>query len=369
MRLGRNESKRLAALGAVIIAVFGGFDPSISAQEAIVIDDSDPCTTCSIELQKIATLGRPDDLIQPLYGARVAHDSKGQFYLSSTTRPGVIAAYDDRGTFIRAIGRLGQGPGEFGRRITHLLVGGDDAVHVFERQRHTVLESGTYEVRSLSNLPAAPGASVLAATEGLLVQMRLGADTGFALVHHLGASGVLLRSFVIVPSLDDPWERYRRLGHATGRSVWVAPVNRYRLELWSWSGDKLRALERQTAFFQPWSRYDAAEPYRKPPRPQMGSIHQSGDVLWVIVWIADAAWEPFSGLVGEVGVSNVGDVSRFWDTRIEAIDVRSNTLISSRTISARLSQFEGPEGLVHTYNEDVEGNVSVDIWKPVLVER
>src|SRR5205085_2595285 len=68
----------------------------------------------------------------------IAGDSSGGFYVVDS-KDGVLKAFDRTGSFIRAIGRRGAGPGEY-EMIRNLMVAPDGSLHVLDGVlgRHTV---------------------------------------------------------------------------------------------------------------------------------------------------------------------------------------------------------------------------------------
>ena len=354
-------SFQAASLGiAVLIA-----SAQTSQQSSSPITSEVSCPTCAIDLELVASLGRPEDPVLPLPTARIARDSFGRFYAAPTFDRGKIAVYDASGTFLEAIGREGQGPGEF-RQITSLVVDSEDALHVFERSRHTILSADTHELRLVHTLQGNPG-SIIEVSSGQLVVQQLAAAPGSPLIAVVDAEGDVITSFLPIGDTSDRWDRVRVLGRSTGDRVWVAPKNEFRIELWSLNGVRLLVLERDADFFEPWRGYDRLEPARKPPRPRVHSVHQdAAGRVWVMIAVAAEDWAPAPAAAeGPVTGQSTRARLQLWDTIIEVLDPSRGTVLARRRVSGLLPTFKGASGLIHTVRASADVDV-IDVWQPRL---
>lgn len=93
----------------LLVSVVGALPAQ--AQEVVHVAPEPSCDGCSIKVEHLATLGRTEDPVSPLWYARVAVDTSGNFFVGPTTSPGEIAVYSPSGELLRTIGREGEGPG------------------------------------------------------------------------------------------------------------------------------------------------------------------------------------------------------------------------------------------------------------------
>jgi hypothetical protein len=316
--------------------------------------------TTRVRLDPITTLGADPDGPALSRLSSIAMDGDGFFYVASTYVPGEIAIFHESGAYHRSFGRLGQGPGEFSRRLVRVLTGPGDSVHVIDGIRHTVLAPRAESAVRLHQLPFRP-LNLAISNKGRLVAGHPSPDSR-ELVHILSPGGTVERSFVRSPSYDPrfPYSGIRTLSNAGGGRFWVGHSTRYELELWSLEAGLLRRITRDPDWFQPW----AGRSQDVGSRPRLTAHLAYDGVLWTIIRVPDP--DHRAPVAGQP-VEDV-DMNQVEDTVIEAIDERCGKLIGSVRIDAAVAGFLGERPIVFTRREDEHGVVLIDVFR-LSIER
>lgn len=164
------------------------------------------CDGCSIRLDPLLTIGYGADEYGGVTRGYLVKDSRGRYYHTGLYTPWAVLVFDSSGVFLKAIGREGDGPGEF-RNIYRAAIGPNDSLYVYDQNRRdiTVLDSDYRYARTIpigehvSQMSIGPSGSIL-------VNGDFRTCSGFAYpFHHLDSSGAI-RSF-----------GKERLGDRTGR--------------------------------------------------------------------------------------------------------------------------------------------------------
>lgn len=360
----------LAGLG-IPLAADGGV-----AQERVVVTSEAACTTCRIEMQRIATVGEREDPGGVGPSQVLARDSRGRFFHSHRGSPGQLLVFGPDGHFLRAIGRRGDGPGEF-RAISRVIVGRGDTLFVFDgaARRLTVLSPALELVRTQRMPVSAGSASTLIRPNGEIVvsaDVRSPDRVGYPL-HLVDGEGSIVRSFGAVRPVLRPgvaYSMYRALAWDRSGDVWAAQKNRYLVELWDLSGQLHRVLERDARWFRPWETDPPISPDHAPdPRLQAIEIDSAGR-LWILAMVADPHYR--DALIRRDGPRGpryeFTEQDRVFDSIIEVIDPVSGRLLSSLRVPQVLHNFAGP-GLVFGSREDADGMPFLDVWRVHLQQR
>jgi hypothetical protein len=153
--------------------------------------------------------------------------------------------------------------------------------------------------------------------------------------------------------------------------VWAAPVTRYVLELWTFSGRKVRELERNVSWFKPHKQLGLnRDKPNAAPNPGIVDLRMdSAGRLWVIVHVADEKWT--SGLGNVRGMYNrqvrgIADTDNYWDSIIEVIDPVAGTLVASQRFDQAL-HWISESAYASTYRQSAEGVPFVDVFRVSLV--
>ena len=340
----------------------------VSAQQKTVVRGPPACSQCQIRLDHSVTLdgNRSAEVGEPLTLARM---SDGRLLLNTMAGKPWIAVFDSTGKHIQTIGRGGGGPGEF-QTIGRFKITGKDTLRIFDisAQRMTVLTSTFALVQTLPvDIMTTGDVEVLA--DGRIVAAQYARSAGLPL-HVIGKDGKIERSFGAGnPGYrrEDAHLMWRWIAPAGNDGVWAAHPTKYVLELWAFSGQKIREIERNVSWFRP---HDGSldKPNAPPNSVIMDLRMDSTGKLWVIAHVADENWT--SGLGNVRGLYNrqvrgVADANKYWDSIIEVIDPVAGTLVASQRFDQTL-RWIGESAYASAYREDASGVPFVDVFRVSL---
>jgi hypothetical protein len=91
------------------------------------------------------------------------------------------------------------------------------------------------------------------------------------------------------------------------------------------------------------------------------AIRQDGELLWIMVTVADPQWEEAVIRTGE-RTFDITDYNNYHDTMIEVIDLSRNQVVVTKRFDESFMGFVG-NGLVYGTTQDSVGTPSVPIWR------
>ncbi len=190
---------RIRSCRTVFMAIMTLLAPALLlAQDPVVkrTKYSVECPTCRVDLTKIATLGKRSDPSTISIYSGLARDSKGRFFAFSDERQ--LLVFDSVGNFLKAIGRKGDGPGEFAGKSKFpplFAVGRGDSIFVVDPPRISVFSSALIFARTI-DVSVSPQLSFFPLRDGhilLAAESRLPNNIGRG-IHVLGGDGNIMRS-------------------------------------------------------------------------------------------------------------------------------------------------------------------------------
>lgn len=273
------------------------------------------------------------------------------------------------GRLLRILGRKGDGPGEF-RLSETVLIGESDSVLIFDglARRVTLLSPSLQVVRTSQSIRVEQ--AVRLSNGRIVAEARLPTPNAFGFpLHALDPAGAVITSFgadrAATVQMNPGISSYRRIARATSESVWSAYIDRYEIEEWSWSGQRLRLVVRGA----PWFDKRDAEPDGPPdvtkPKPSIRSLHATHDGrLWVLASVARNDWKRHQPeVVNSVRLSLLpSNQDRYTDSVLELLDPRDGTINVTARFRLALSGFVGPE-TVYAHRESAEGDEVVEIFR------
>jgi len=340
-------------------------------------NDTQPCRTppCQVVLTHLAVLSdSADPGTLPDYNLFVERFSTGHLLVAAATRDRVIV-YDEAGNYIRSVGRVGDGPGEYSR-ITSVIVGPGDSVFIHDAMagRVTVLGPDLEYARAILGLMYAPDL-VLAQGQMLIAQqMTSRGESGYPL-HLAGPSGALLRSFGADPPehrRDIRWLSTRIAAPTPDGSVWVAAPGLYELQKWDPdTGRQTATVTIESDWF-----VGAPAPHADPMRPPQAFISKlwvdPQGLVWVVFQDTDSNWRPpapDSAYMERPFVSEEYDI--LYDWIIEVVEPESGQVLAHRRFDRAL--WVNPRsGLVATKRPlDVResADVQYDVWQATITPQ
>lgn len=334
-----------------------------SGQDTTFIADAPACSSCSLELEHLASISSSDEV--HVYSTGLFVETPSHYVLSHTYEQETLHLFDKDGDFVRSVGRAGDGPGEY-RRIWGLDVA-SDSLFVFDGglRRLTVLD-GDYEVVASEDFPPimlfrngfwrfADGDIVLNG----MVQTR--DRIGFPL--HLARVGAgLQRSFgTDTPSFDGSQRPHlRKVTRAGQGGIWSVQGFSYTIERWDQNGDRTAVLHRRAPWFER-ERYDPED------RPEehgweavdayarvMDVVEDDAGMLRVLLQVPDPDADPAMA-------EQVGGIFPLYDSVIEIIDPVEGEVISRTKVDAFLGSFLGPDKVTSVADDDLTGRM--EVWR------
>jgi hypothetical protein len=358
----------VALVPLVALAVHGQPAP-------IVVPSAPTCAACTIQLRKVATVGKPDDpeLLVPY--TELGRGPGGSF-IATIIRPSPrVLLFDSAGRFVRQLGRQGQGPGEFSGWANFLGTGrGDSAYFVDQGRRYSAFTPSLVFVRMipysgppvLGPLPLPNGTFVGTVRPGVSASpsgpIRQPYTNPAVLI---SAEGEIVRRFGTV----DPAEgqacvpcstRYASLTR-DGAGFWLVRRNTYDIRRFTLDGEERGALTvRDSPWMQPWTALPTA-PY--------AHVEQVSDGGGGRIWVVGRAPPP-----GETRFIRAGTAA--WDVRreqnlstvIEVIDVERGTLLVSRRFEREVYSFIDADHVIRQ-REAADGTFSFDVYRIELRQR
>jgi len=330
------------------------------------------CASCRIEIERVTTLGDEDGpgaFTERPYAIR--RDSRGRYYtIGQTGDDRVPAVYDAQGRFLRRLGRLGRGPGEY-LGADQMLIR-HDSLYVFDNgnARLTVLSPSYQPVRT-APIPRLTMAADFGAGDTLILNAQVNDRERVGLpFHRFDVVGNYHASF------GDPTKRVSprtpdtgyRLAAASGGGFWAAPAtNQYRIERWTMSGHKLMEVQRRVPWYEPYEKLWTTTP-TKPPAPQLYALWEDKEgLLWVICLVADLSWARHLGpprlVEGEMAYGAMYvDGSKIHDTMVEVFDMRTGVVLASQRLDVALDLAIG-DGLFSSVHLRDDGWPEVVVWR------
>ena len=277
-----NATMRLSALGTGVCLLLGAVAAPLGAQDpAQVVPDAVTCTTCSLDVSAVVELGDRDGPGIVGEQAVITRSDDGDYYLSSPVQLGRLLRFSADGVFQDAVGRTGEGPGEYiwpvlmrrsadtlsivdirASRLTTIRGGAIATTRLpFMFDDAAVLPDGRHVYNALSSEPDRIGHP-----------LHVYDEASRRITRSLGGEGVRVdRSDrrQMVPR--------RRVAVAADGNIWAAHENRYRIDKWSPDGDRIARIERDAPWFRPWEgRLETDTPHPSYAGPRDDSCRAGG---------------------------------------------------------------------------------------------
>lgn len=315
-----------------IVAACGGAAENASQSRSEITELRDAgCASCEIELHEVALLGhdadpasvRPDAMVRPCL---VARGDGGELLFSGPVGGGRIFRYDDQGRVAAVHGRVGQGPGEFGRNLMIWTTPG--RIHVVDNSniRRATLDADG-RVQFTHRMPArALSVAPLGDTRLAFHGRGLPAAASNPLFARVDSAGVVLTSWgeAITEgegSDTDQWV----VARSEGDGFWVANGWRYEVHQQDGAGRTQRTLVRDVPWFPKNQEYREDMYVRSAPPSWLTHVFQDDDgVLWTFSTVPDLQWEP-----AQPEPPTPAWATRNLDMMIEAIDPVSAEVLAS----------------------------------------
>ena len=363
------ERVRLRTFSVARCLVFGSLAAPLGAQDSVlVIPNAVACATCSLKISAIVELGDREGPGIVGEQAYIGRSDDGDYYVSSSLQPGRLLRFSPEGVFQDAIGRSGEGPGEY--ILPMLMAGSADNLTILDIRsfRLTTIRDGEVTTTKLPFM--SEDEAVLPDGRQVYSAIVYEPDRiGHPLHVYDPDSRRITRSFgdegVRVDRSDRSQTALTRfVAVATDGSIWAAHENRYRIDKWTQDGVRIARIERDASWFRHWVDWPGSA-YEVKPEPAIVGIRDWGDgLLMVVVRVADTAWRPMRPARIERGheLITAAQYEELYDTVIEILDTRSGTVVARAQVDARVWRLVGKDGF-YSYAEHSElGEAKHIVW-------
>lgn len=321
--------------------------PAGQEQPDAAVLELNPCTErCGMTLVPVAEFGEAAGAGMIEGGGEIEVDRSGRLYIAGLGGDHVLV-FDADGTFLRRIGRRGEGPGEL-MSLRAFAVVDDGTFVILDSGRGVILKfdwTGQLldEVRPQGWAPIGTGVELVSMGEARAVYQaafRGGDREGYPLHLINLESGAMEASFGSeTGEFDINRERDLAVVQARGPdgSIWMARNRAYRIELWEPENRLTLSMRRDVAWF-PDALVDLENAHGglpRAPEPVLFAVAADDSLLWVMIGRADERWAE----------AEADDYQMEYDTFIEVIDWKRGRVIASQRFDEVYSSLIAP-GLV-----------------------
>lgn len=292
------------------------------AQDSIDLTSIQPCSAseCELGLTEIARLGSMDGpgIVESDQNRVMSHPS-GRGFLLFQRGAGRLKWFDETGRHVADWGVEGEGPGEL-NAIGHARVSPPGHTVVLDggNGRWVTFDSAGAVVREVrGDDPLGPFQIVAGDTVWV-------ASTSSATVKVIGGSEVREIELPLPDGVSGRTASVSIGEIAAGRSLWIGRLGFGPLERWSSQG----RLEERITGPPPWLPEGTDE--NAPPTYLVAHAVDRARRLWTITMVPDARWRDVVGPGGRGGVGR-SDYARYWDARLDIVDLETMTHLGFRT--------------------------------------
>ncbi len=360
----------LGCAGAVVlvsVAPHAALAAPLQDGESVIVAGDQSYCECVVTVEHVVTLG---DLEGPgaLMGEvrTVRRDSHGVYYVLEW-REHQLYRFAPDGTALPTLVEEGEGPGEALGINTFDMVA-DSVIITDSRNGRMSVFAPDGQIARTVQFPGSVGDLAYVPSRGVVTNGRRRSRTSFGTpLHVFSLEAEYLASFGDELSEDEyrvlDWIRHVA---PTDSSVWTAHPNRYVLEEWSFSGRRLRGVERQVEWFLPRQEGPAFSGPDEPRAPAVTDVVVDGrGYLRTLLLRGGERWAellppPIPGRDGEMIYPATAGMGLF-ESVVEIIDP-AGQLVAKGVVQDELYGFVDPEH-AFSYAEDEHGNPTISIWR------
>lgn len=370
----QHRGSRIILLAVLMLCFLG---PSVLGAQVDTVLVSGSCSSCGINLERVAVLGGVDLPFELTIASQIAVTSDGRLIVGPTANEAELAVFDRAGRFDHTLGRSGDGPGEY-RQIRAVLASRADSVKVLEFAAVTTLRPDlTFADRDLLQAPLADGWTLSPSGELILLAVPVGQGKSRNQLHVVGANGAIVSSFAPAPREYDPRTDYpERLGAVASSfrygGIWLAKANRHEATLYVDEEPRQLLVRRGAGAFASWEGSTQGEGIVVPPRPAVEALTERSDgLLTLVTRVADASWE-FNrrNMLREAGPEGPNprtlDRQLLFDSVVEVLDPETGRMWGQATSDHYLRSVSGDGSLLYAPVVDVIGRVRLHIFRVQL---
>ena len=336
---------RFALAAAFLVALSGCAEevrePDSFFGDGCILDMEEALCEDCIEFAHVTRLGSdqlgPGFLFDTGTMENVVRDSLGNYWVG---QGGEIKIFDEGGAFLRAVGRRGDGPMEFGR-ATPMHMDASGRVHVFDTDnlRISVID-GAFTLVEEKRLPTSISAKApLNDGERYVVQASIEEPGREGMPLHIIDDSGILKSFGPRDERNDESPESSmstdlRLAAGADGSVFAARLVEYVIEAWSQEGVRLGALRGEPELNTRASLLQTPSPDNPPPSAVLQIRADSRGRLWVSLSILRSDW--LKTLIPDASDDGFvepafEDILGIYQGRLDVIDLATCTTVASKS--------------------------------------
>ena len=332
-----------------------------------ILESAATCGSC-ITVERVVALG---DTIEPGYidwSIYAAVDDLGNYWVGMP-RESVVKVWDAEGSFLRQVGRRGDGPMEF-RRPAPVGTDGEGRMRVVDlaNGRETVVNADFSYHSDRSLFPGFYQVAVpLGADRGYLVNTSRTTAGSEGVPLHIVEGLDILHSFDQMEGIEGPGFAPRVLAVDREARIYSArEVGDYLIRVWSESGARILGLRGPRLNEREASR--GAWSPDNPPYSRIFAMQVDGEHrLWVLAHVRRDDWVDHleEQVMPNGGIAHVptdDDWGNVFESRIDLIDLNSGSFIATRRHDALFEAFVG-DGLAIENTETEGAYPQMVVWR------
>ncbi len=335
----------------------------LRAQEPERVSGEVTCAECVITLDTVVTIGGLDgpglDVISMF--SDVAVDQRGRILVWSEAE---ISVFDSTGSYLRTVGRRGEGPGEY-RSISHIDVG-PRYIHVFDRHEGRTMLDHDFEVVRTDRFPGQVLSAAVLGDDVVVFIADVPTSASVAHVFRMLLPSGKMTSYGYDGAVHSPelMTLATTKTAVTGKddTVWAVPREINRLVRWDLVPEPKmgRVFDRRVPEFDEGG--DAFAP------ASVGSAMMDDRGLWLVWHTADPDWTGQLPSYENLTPSSI-DIDQLRDSWLDLVDPHTGRTIARYHQDDALGGFAGGSGCVVDYEETDAGVPYLHILEPRLSRR
>lgn len=330
----------------------------------------------SIELEQLATITGIGDTVDFIGRPAPASSNDGRFMAVARmeTRTSLVALLDSSGRYLKTVGRVGSGPGEYSR-LASFGFGPGDSLWIADGMVQAHLFTPAPEARYVRTVRFERMIQPIITTSGFVAMPVFSVDRN----GNARLDGARLFSFggaqvaTYGPSLEgeNPDVRMGAVGFVDSAQVWAAWRGVYTVDLLGSDGTLKQRINRQVDWFP--ADTTTQRTMDEPPRPSISAIDSDDEGnLWILVRRAHRDWAVNRSArkmpVGPVAPSMLAGgplLDKLFEGVIEVLDARTGALIATREVGGGVLGFMRP-GVIYEQVEDDAGTLTIVLSRVTL---
>lgn len=250
-----------------------------------------PGSGSDIRLERVVALGElAGDGALPSYPVVSERFPDGHYFITTPWGygPELVRVFDSTGTYVRSIGRFGDGPDEYRNPEFVRRVG--DRAYIFDTQAGRLTVLGENDSTGESSPWTRRPHTFLSLDDGTFV-LSSGSWTPGRTLEHVDGQGTLLAMFGDSVTPDAIRFRIGLLADAIGPGFWSGGgLGRLEFQYWSAPGEPGQRVDLERDWFPESDNPRGATPDSPPTPDVVGFWPDSSGALWIVATVADPDW-------------------------------------------------------------------------------